>query len=172
MADAIYIKTSKGQEEIKTRAHGLDTRYRALLLLINGERRASELLGLVGVLGMDQGTLDMLRDDGYVAEVAAAAPEAASEPQTRTLVQETTPGELQADGYRHLYRVYTELIGQHLGLRGYMLQVKVEKAANVAELAGLRETVYQALKKAKGDVTADVVIAQVDRAIRAGGGLS
>ncbi len=67
-----------------------------------------------------------------------------------------------ADGYKRLYHFYTDVIGNHLGLRGYVLQVKVEKAATLVELAALRDTLGTALQKAKGDITAHAIIDQLD----------
>jgi len=67
-----------------------------------------------------------------------------------------------ADGYKRLYHFYTDVIGNHLGLRGYVLQVKVEKAATVVELAALRDTLGTALQKSKGEITAHAIIDQLD----------
>ncbi|PLP97840.1 hypothetical protein [Cupriavidus pauculus] len=67
-----------------------------------------------------------------------------------------------ADGYKRLYHFYTDVIGNHLGLRGYVLQVKVEKASTVVELAALRDTLGTALQKSKGDITAHAIIDQLD----------
>ncbi|WP_423191979.1 hypothetical protein [Cupriavidus sp. H18C2] len=72
------------------------------------------------------------------------------------------PATVGADGYQRLYHFYTDVIGNHLGLRGYVLQVKVEKAATVVELAALRDTLGAALQKAKGDITAHAIIDQLD----------
>jgi hypothetical protein len=55
------------------------------------------------------------------------------------------------------------VIGNHLGLRGYMLQVKVEKAATLVELAALRDMLGAALQKAKGEITARAIIDQLDQ---------
>ncbi|MCA3182925.1 hypothetical protein [Cupriavidus sp.] len=67
-----------------------------------------------------------------------------------------------ADGYKRLYHFYTDVIGNHLGLRGYVLQVKVEKASTVVELAALRDTLGTALQKAKGEITAHAIVDQLD----------
>jgi hypothetical protein len=74
----------------------------------------------------------------------------------------TAPASAGADGYQRLYHFYTDVIGNHLGLRGYVLQVKVEKAATVVELAALRDTLGAALQKAKGEITAHAIIDQLD----------
>lgn len=67
-----------------------------------------------------------------------------------------------ADGYKRLYHFYTDVIGNHLGLRGYVLQVKVEKAATVVELAALRDTLGTALQKSRGEITAHAIVDQLD----------
>ena len=61
------------------------------------------------------------------------------------------------------------MIGNHLGLRGYVLQVKVEKAGTVAELAALREALAAALQKAKGEITARAILDQLDAMLAAQG---
>ena len=68
-----------------------------------------------------------------------------------------------ADGYQRLYHFFTDVIGNHLGLRGYVLQVKVEKASTMVELASLRDALNAALQKAKGEITAHAIIDQLDQ---------
>ncbi|MBU66772.1 MAG: hypothetical protein CL858_15170 [Cupriavidus sp.] len=67
-----------------------------------------------------------------------------------------------ADGYKRLYHFFTDVIGHHLGLRGYVMQVKVEKAATVVELAALRDALGTALQKSKGEITAHAIIGELD----------
>jgi hypothetical protein len=67
-----------------------------------------------------------------------------------------------ADSYQRLYHFFTDVIGNHLGLRGYVLQVKVEKAATLVELAALRDTLGAALLKAKGEITTRAILDQLD----------
>ncbi|MEN7530430.1 MULTISPECIES: hypothetical protein [unclassified Cupriavidus] len=67
-----------------------------------------------------------------------------------------------ADNYQRLYHFFTDVIGNHLGLRGYVMQVKVEKASTIVELAALRDVLGTALQKAKGDITAHAIIDQLD----------
>ncbi|WP_438437976.1 hypothetical protein [Hydrogenophilus thermoluteolus] len=43
MSDAIFRKTEKGQEEIKTRSAGLNPRQRRILILIDGQKSVSQL---------------------------------------------------------------------------------------------------------------------------------
>lgn len=51
--------------------------------------------------------------------------------------------------YRRLYNFVTEAVGRHLGLKGYFMQLKVERCADVDALLDLLPEVATALTKAK-----------------------
>ncbi|WP_354677564.1 hypothetical protein [Cupriavidus plantarum] len=169
MVNPVYHKTEAGQEEIRTRARKLDHKLRALLLIVNGERSESAVLEQVSGMGLGQEALDTLLALGLIApagdtaSLGGAAPDA---PAVPAIAQDSTAASRAdvagGDGYREVYRFYTDVIGQHLGLRGYVLQVKVEKAATLVELAALRDMLGAALHKAKGEITAHVIIAELD----------
>ncbi|NUO89157.1 MAG: hypothetical protein HOQ33_12720 [Cupriavidus sp.] len=193
MVDPIYRKTEAGHDEIRSRARKLDHKLRALLLMVNGERRQQALLAQVAGMGIGPEAMATLVAQGLVEAVAEPAQPAAAAPQDPTRVAPPaadtnlfsvyamrhappaevaapphataaaahSPAEIQA--YQRLYHFYTDVIGQHLGLRGYMLQVKVEKAADLPALMALREPLHAALLKARGDITARAILAQLDQ---------
>ncbi|SPR96630.1 hypothetical protein [Cupriavidus taiwanensis] len=193
MVDPIYRKTEAGQDEIRSRARKLDHKLRALLLMINGERREQALLAQVAGMGIGPEAMATLLAQGLVEAVAEPAQPPASAPQAPARVAPPaadtnlfsvyamrhapvaevaapphasaaaahSPAEIQA--YQRVYHFYTDVIGQHLGLRGYMLQVKVEKAADLPALMALREPLHAALLKARGDITARAIMAQLDQ---------
>ncbi|CAG9164424.1 hypothetical protein [Cupriavidus pampae] len=175
MVNPVFHKTEAGQEEIRTRARKLDHKLRALLLIVNGERDQSALLEQVGGMGVGQDAVDTLLSLGLIetsdlAAPASASPVGSAATASVPAADRTDAGAAAAaaevaggDGYRELYHFYTEVIGHHLGLRGYVLQVKVEKAATLVELAALRDTFGVALLKAKGDVTAHAIIGELDQ---------
>lgn len=172
MVNPVFHKTEAGQEEIRTRGRKLDHKLRALLLIVNGERSQSALLDQVAGMGVGQEALDTLLSLGLIAPsegsaTAEAAPVAALATAAASAapvgVQTSAADVASGDGYRELYHFYTDVIGHHLGLRGYVLQVKVEKAATLVELAALRDTLGVALQKAKGDLTAHAIIAELDQ---------
>ena len=66
------------------------------------------------------------------------------------LVELAVTGETDAERYRALQDFYTQTIKSTLGLRGMMLQMKVEKCATIAELRELRDTYLDAVMKSKG----------------------
>lgn len=168
MTTSIYQKTEKGQDEIRTRARHLDQRHRAVLLMINGEKTCDDILVQLQPLGMTQAVFEELERDGYIRThvpgIAAINPAPASASATPAAAQATAAvsGEPSVEGYQRLYRFYTETISRYLGLRGYLLEMKVEKAGNVAELVALRETLKAALTKTRGEPDTSNVIAQLD----------
>ncbi|WP_343550048.1 hypothetical protein [Ralstonia sp.] len=168
MTTSIYQKTEKGQDEIRTRANHLDQRHRAVLLMINGEKTCDDILVQLQPLGMTHAVFDELEDGGYIRPHAAGTTAAKAEPASAPTAAETapaqatTPKEPAAEGYQRLYRFYTETISRYLGLRGYLLEMKVEKAGNVAELVALRDTLKAALTKTRGEPDTSNVIAQLD----------
>lgn len=163
MTTTIYQKTEKGQDEIRTRANHLDQRHRAVLLMVNGEKTCDDILLQLQPLGMTQAVFDELEQGGYirihvagpaVAKTASAPPAAA--------VAQGHQGDQGVEGYQRLYRFYTETISRYLGLRGYLLEMKVEKAGSISELIALRETLKAALAKTRGEPDTSNVIAQLD----------
>lgn len=87
------------------------------------------------------------------------------EPAGSAASSPASPVPAGAQAYQQLYHFLTDVIGKHLGLRGYVMQVKVEKAATPAELAGLRNALFAALQKAKGDITAHAIVGQLDQLV-------
>ncbi|GLC96770.1 hypothetical protein Tamer19_61790 [Cupriavidus sp. TA19] len=195
MVDPIYRKTDAGHDEIRTRARKLDHKLRALLLMVNGERRGQDLLAQVAGMGVGPEAMDMLAAEGLVEPVPEAAPAAAAvapEAPARTsattadtnlfsvyamrhapaaepaaIPDSATPTQpthsaAEIDAFQRLYHFYTEVIGQHLGLRGYMLQVKVEKAQDLPALLALRESLHAALLRAKGEITAHAILRELE----------
>jgi len=172
MVDPVFHKTEAGLDEIRTRTRKLDSRLRALLLVINGERRQSDLLAQVSGMGVGADAFDALREMGLIETEATAEPTAA--PTSAPLVETApaageppppppaSPVSAEAGQYQRIYHFYTDVIGAHLGLRGYLMQMKVEKAGTVDELLALREPIHQALRKARGDMQAAEIMDSLD----------
>ncbi len=179
MVNRIFHKTEAGQDEIRTRARKLDQKLRAVLLLINGERGEEDILAQVSGMGIGPDALDTLSGMGLIqADGVAAASILASTPTTELpavaapaiTVQPqqaatATPGTAL---FQDVYQYFTAVIGEHLGLRGYLMQMKVEKAGTLDELLALRSPLHGALSKAKGDVGAVAILDQLDDLLEAG----
>lgn len=77
---AVLVKTAKGAEEVKSRAHGLAARLRSVLIMIDGSSTVSDYVARFGAIPDIEGTLQALVDQGFaaVSSVRAAVPPAAA----------------------------------------------------------------------------------------------
>lgn len=170
----ILDKTDKGREEIATRKYRLAPRLRTLLVLIDGKHDANDLLKKVSGLGLDEQSLTELLDSGFVHstmintlanpdsiaaeldKVSITEPAAsynsmppATEPVSGEQPVPEAPS--HAEQYQALYNFYTETIKSTVGLRGYGLQLKVERASSIDDFRNLRQAYLDAVLKAKGN---------------------
>lgn len=84
-ATALALKTPKGHEEIRSRAHGLSQKLRTLLIMIDGKSTVGELLGRFPGVAEIQANLRQLIELGFVQvrvgeTSSAAAPAAVAAP--------------------------------------------------------------------------------------------
>lgn len=155
---AIYDKTDKGREEISSRKYGLSSRLRPLLVMVDGKKAANELLEKVAGLGLGEDSLSELTEGGYIHPLAQ--PEPAPAPEPAQPVAQPAAGTAAAaepapeNRFLAVYHFYNETIKSMIGLRGYGLQLKVEKAGTLEELRQLRQPYLDAVHKAKGAETA------------------
>ena len=89
-------------------------------------------------------------------QVSAVAPVAAAAPVAPAVALDP------AEQFRQLYAYYNHSIKAAIGLRGVMLQLKVEKAVTVADLRELRTPFLQAVIKAKGGELAAAMRDELD----------
>jgi hypothetical protein len=175
-ANGVYDKTEKGREEIATRKYQLPARLRTLLVMIDGRHPLETVLSKIGGLGLSGASVDELFEQGYIALVPGAevVPEPVKAPVRKlplakrphipsASVQNEIAGMHEAESYATVLDFYTQTIKQVLGLRGFTLQLKVDKAATLAELAALREPYLEAIEKAKGEELARSLAERLDK---------
>jgi hypothetical protein len=176
MSNPVFDKTEKGREEIATRKHHLAPRLRTLLVLIDGKQGKEELLKKVAGLGLGEESIDELTRNGFIgittalqpaaASQSVASPQPAVEPATAVPIEAVLPpGENQ---FQAIYHFYTETIKSTIGLRGYGLQLKVEKAASIDDFRALRQAYLEAVLKAKGNEMARSLRSRLDQLLYLG----
>jgi hypothetical protein len=160
MTNLIFDKTDKGREEIATRKHQLALRLRTLLLLIDGKQSIEEILKKVAGLGLNQDSITELLNNGFLQQIAVAPAPAPVEAQPSATENNAQPGvtarsaAVMPDGetqFQAIYHFYTQTIKSIIGLRGYALQLKVERAGSIEEFRELRRPYLEAVLKAKGN---------------------
>jgi hypothetical protein len=165
MNTSIYDKTAKGREEIATRRYQLAPRLRTLLVLVDGHKPEEELLRNVAGLGLTASAVqDLLAQEFIVLATSyAALAEPVAAPVPAPAVETTSlPTASQVQQFQSVYDFYNKTIKSTMGLRGFTLQLKVEKAGSVDDLRQLRDPYLEAVQKAKGRDTAIQLAQQLD----------
>lgn len=178
MSTTIYDKTDKGREELSTRKYQLAPRLRSLLVLIDGKQTAADLLKKIAGLGLNQQSIEDLLDQEFIVTSQNISPSAAPllsavpipetdvatdlNPESNSDTTPVTDGlskplliisenpEENAMRFQALSKFFNETIKSTLGFRGFTLQLKVERAANLQEFEDLRNVYIEAILKAKG----------------------
>lgn len=171
MNTSIYDKTAKGREEIATRKYQLAPRLRTLLVLVDGNKAEEELLRNVAGLGLTGTAITELLAQEFIVLTTSYASMAEPEPvSVQAAVQAApqteavgmpTPSQVQQ--FQSVYDFYNKTIKSTIGLRGFTLQLKVEKAGTIDDLRELRDPYLEAVQKAKGGDTAAALAQQLDR---------
>ena len=157
--DEVPNKTDAGRDEIQSRTLKLPNGLRSILLMVDGQRNVAQLRGVATGLKAPDDALQQLQAMGLIAvpqSLAAAAaatireaarPQPANEPAPATPAPASEPS--AANGYSALYTLMSDTVREHLGLRGYFLQLKVERCTDVGELIALLPDFSTALGKAR-----------------------
>lgn len=176
MTTAIFDKTDKGREEIATRSHHLAPRLRTLLVLIDGKQGIDGLLKKVAGLGLDEHNIAELLEAGFIQELAQAGTEQAAAPAPVPTTNNGAEPDSSAvpilpegeNQFEAIYHFYNETIKNTIGLRGYGLQLKVEKASSIEDFRALRTAYLEAVLKAKGSEMARSLRDRLDQLLYLG----
>ena len=140
VADTVYAKTEAGRAEIGTRQHRLAPPMRSLLLLVDGRRETAQLRRFGETLRAPADAIDQLATLGLIAPLgsAAATPEPAAAGPSQA-----------AQRYIALSGLMSEAVRENLGLRGFMMQLRIERCSDADELIALLPDVTAAIAKAR-----------------------
>jgi len=153
----IYAKTEDGVREVKERKLSLPIALRSLLIMIDGKLTVAEVLERARALRVDQEALGELERNGLIAKRFSA-------PSVATADAEATPrSEDEAQRFVAAQRKLSDLINQHLGLRGYLLVMRLERASNLRDLHDLLPDVAKALVKRVGIEAATPMVAELEQ---------
>lgn len=157
MLNSIYDKTEKGREEIATRKHHLANRLRTLLVMVDGKQSATDLLKKVSALGFDENNVQELLDQEFITVVSKAGEAPVAVAPEINLVSDLPPPVAvaveemsESEQFREVYTFFNETIKSVLGLRGFTLQMKVERAGTLDDFKKLRQPYLEAVLKSKG----------------------
>ena len=148
-SSTVYIKTAKGAEEIASRSHGLSSRVRAMLIIVDGRRNATVLLAQNPERGEAESHLAVLLDGGFIAAVNQPA---AAEPPPAAAFQ---PASAPPADLATLKQYISSTLHDVLGPDADIFTVKVESAKNLPELRTLSEKLVDVIRNAGGKKKAE-----------------
>ena len=155
MPETIFSLTSRGQRELTARRGSLAPELGSLLVLVDGRRTRADLLATLGRAGNMAASLRWLAQAGYIEPVAPPAP-----PPTAPQPAASTADEDVARRFRIVSSFLTDAVKQHLGLRGFTQQLRIERASTLEDLAERVEPLADAIGRATDRRTANDFVEQ------------
>jgi hypothetical protein len=161
--DEIYAKTEEGLRELKERTHNLPIALRSLLIMIDGNRTVAEVLERARAVRADAAALATLERVGLIAKRFSAPSSAAGEtdaaPRSEDEVQRFMTAQHQI----------SDAINNHLGFRGYLMMMRLQRAENLRDLRDFLPDFAQALTKRIGPANAGKIVSGIERLLSTGG---
>jgi len=144
----IYAKTAAGRREIEDRGLKLVPALRSVLLLVDGQREERELQQMAQGLRAPEDVLLQLASLQLIEAVGGSADKAPVLPMTMQLGDDPLR-------YQQLRDWMAESVRKHLGMKGYLMQLKIERSKTAVGLEQLWPELASALGKAKSPAFAN-----------------
>lgn len=141
-----YRKTIKGVTEIETRAFRLTPRLRNLLILLDGKLTLDGLRPLISQ-GLDEG-LQVLLQGGFIE--AAVVPEPIHPAARPTTAAHPAPPEPASADFLAVRQAVVRMVNEQLGPAAESVAIRIERAANAAELQPLLATAARLVHQVRG----------------------
>lgn len=178
MEKILYDKTDLGREEIAKRTYHLSPKLRPLLVMIDGKHSGEELLSKLSAIGLHATHLEELLSGGFIEEVRPdlsitsqatiskqtgfpASDEVAKIDQPEIPLTESRTDTGDVVTMTTVRQFFTDSIKANLGLRGFALQLKVERAESISDFKKLGEDFIESLHNSKGQQFARTVEARM-----------
>lgn len=157
-----FRKTEKGNEEIKSRAHGLSMRLRPLLILVDGKSTVDELVRRSPLGAELVPQLQQLVDGGFIEPVGAGssppapdAPAPAPAPAASAAGPAGLPASTKVGDLAKARRGALRALHDVLGPMADDFGVRVERAKTPAELLATLESILKLVEGMSGRRTAE-----------------
>ena len=150
----VYKKTEKGMNELLAPTPSIDARLVSVLILVDGVRDSLEVNRLAQEVNLPLDALEILFHGGFIdrkfkgsAAPAEARTGASAEP---TEPKKTAAATTKLEKFNALYSYLVEETKALLGLRGFLYQLRIERASTLLELKALIEPIGSAIEKKHG----------------------
>ncbi|HEX5127342.1 MAG TPA: hypothetical protein VFW00_11425 [Rhodocyclaceae bacterium] len=163
MQDNVFIKTPAGTEEIRTRQLRLTPRLRSLLVLIDGKHSADKLLEMLKAIGVTMENVQELLDMGLIVHAGRTTvmPFETTSPvaEVMPVAEPITEGSGQLAA---LYSLFNGFIRPTFGLRGFMLQMQLEKCTSLDDYRALSHDVLTSLQDLQGEAAVSSLMSRIE----------
>jgi hypothetical protein len=156
----IYVKTKKGMDEMLARRASIDMALNSVLVLVDGKRSIDQLNDLIARAKAPADSLALLAYGGFIEAYVAKAPVAkvvtaqeqafAQQQAHDEQLKKTAEQDLTTSTFLKAYSYMVAEAKKHLGLRGFGLQLKLERAQNMDELRTLITSMSDSIAKTQG----------------------
>ncbi|HXX83768.1 MAG TPA: hypothetical protein VEN29_07255 [Casimicrobiaceae bacterium] len=155
----IYAKTEEGVRELKERKRNLPIALRSLLIMVDGNHTVAQVLEQARTLRVDMNALAVLERNGLIAKRFGppSAFEAARAPES--------PSESDVKRFLSVQERMSDAITEHLGLRGYLMMLRLQRASNMRDLRDLLPDFAHALVRRVGLDAATPIVTELERLI-------
>jgi hypothetical protein len=155
----IYAKTENGLRELKERKLNLSIALRSLLIMIDGNLSVADVLERAQALRVDVSAVAALEGAGLIARRfgAPSGAEAGAAPVARS--------EDEVERFIATQKRLSDLLNEHLGFRGYLMMMRLQRAENLRDLHDLLPDVARALIKRVGVEAATPIVSGLERLI-------
>ena len=150
---AVYKKTEKGMNELLAPSPRIDVRLVSVLILVDGERDSAEVNRLAKEVNLPVDALDILFQGGFIDKKFKDTTEPADAkngPRPAPVVPEPGDAPTRLKRYNALYSYLVEETKALLGLRGFIYQLRIERATTLLEFKALIEPISKAVSKKHG----------------------
>ena len=150
---AVYKKTEKGMNELLAPSTSIDARLVSVLILVDGVRESDEVNRLAKEGNLPLDCLEILFHGGFIdrkfkgtATPVNASPAIPAEPVQAVAA---TPART-LERFNALYGYMVEETKALLGLRGFLYQLRIERASTPLALKALIEPIAKGIEKRHG----------------------
>jgi hypothetical protein len=155
----IYAKTEDGIRELKERKLNLPIALRSLLIMIDGKLSVAEVLERAQALRVDLDAVAGLERAGLIAK-RFSAPSVAE-----AGVASVARSKDEVERFIGAQKQLSDLLNEHLGFRGYMMMMRLQRAENLRDLHDLLPDFAKALVKRIGIEAATPIVSALERLI-------
>jgi hypothetical protein len=142
--DEIFRKTELGTTELVERRLKLTIDMRRLLILVDGKHTVAQILARGQAFHADAGSIAELERAGLIERLFTAR--SSEQVETGPIVR----SEVEVTRFLDAQKALSDAINEHLGFRGYLMMMRLQKAENLRDLHEMLPDFAQALVKRKG----------------------